>query len=127
MHKTFQDMSRVGYCYDFAFRDISVKPAATIPDRRLLIKKKIRCLSSCKRAVKALSSITLDSFFFLSRFSVLFLQYSLICHAATGIVREPIRTFKSDGQEKSTKILISWQELKNKFLSFLAHRQLLGR
>ena len=26
---------------------------------------------------------------------------------------------KSDGQEKSTKILISWQELKNQFLSFL--------
>ena len=26
--------------------------------------------------------------------------------------------FESDGQEKSTKILISWQELKNQFLSF---------
>ena len=26
--------------------------------------------------------------------------------------------YKSDGQEKSTKILISWQELKNQFLSF---------
>ena len=35
------------------------------------------------------------------------------------------RKFKSDGQEKSTKILISWQELKNKFLSFFVHRQLL--
>ena len=30
--------------------------------------------------------------------------------------------FKSDGQEKSTKILISWQELKNQFLSFFVHR-----
>ena len=29
---------------------------------------------------------------------------------------------KSDGQEKSTKILISWQELKNQFLSFFVHR-----
>ena len=35
-------------------------------------------------------------------------------------------SFKSDGQEKSTEILISWQELKNKFLSFFVHRQLLG-
>ena len=35
--------------------------------------------------------------------------------------------FKNDGQEKSTKILILWQELKNKFLSFFVHRQLLGR
>ena len=34
---------------------------------------------------------------------------------------------KSDGQEKSTKILISWQELKNQFLSFFVHRWLLGR
>ena len=30
--------------------------------------------------------------------------------------------FKSDGREKSTKILISWQELKNQFLSFFVHR-----
>ena len=30
--------------------------------------------------------------------------------------------FKSDGQEKSTKILILWQELKNQFLSFFVHR-----
>ena len=29
---------------------------------------------------------------------------------------------KSDGQEKSTKILISWQELKNQFLSFFVNR-----
>ena len=37
--------------------------------------------------------------------------------------------FKSDGQEKSTKVLISWQELKNEFLSFFVHRtlKLLGR
>ena len=40
----------------------------------------------------------------------------------------PLRfLLKSDGQEKSTKILISWQELKNKFLSFFVHRHLLGR
>ena len=32
------------------------------------------------------------------------------------------QAFKSDGQEKSTKILISWQELKNQFLSFFVHR-----
>ena len=30
--------------------------------------------------------------------------------------------FKSDGQEISTKILISWQELKNRFLSFFVHK-----
>ena len=30
--------------------------------------------------------------------------------------------FKSDGQEKSTKILISWKGLKNKFLFFFVHR-----
>ena len=30
--------------------------------------------------------------------------------------------FKSDGHGKSTKILISWQELKNQFLSFFVHR-----
>ena len=29
---------------------------------------------------------------------------------------------KSDGQEKSTKILISWQELKNQFLLLFVHR-----
>ena len=29
---------------------------------------------------------------------------------------------KSDGQEISTKILISWQELKNRFLSFFVHK-----
>ena len=28
----------------------------------------------------------------------------------------------SDGQEKSSKILISQQELKNRFLSFFVHR-----
>ena len=38
-----------------------------------------------------------------------------------------IPVVKSDGQEKSTKILISWQELKNEFLSFFVHRKLLGR
>ena len=32
--------------------------------------------------------------------------------------------FKSDGQEKLTKILILWQELKNQFFSFYV---LLGR
>ena len=31
-------------------------------------------------------------------------------------------TLKSDGQEKSAKILISWHELKNQFLSFFVHR-----
>ena len=29
---------------------------------------------------------------------------------------------KSDGKEISTKILISWQELKNRFLSFFVHK-----
>ena len=39
------------------------------------------------------------------------------------IRRSPsVASFKSDGQEKSTKILISWQELKNQFLSFFVHR-----
>ena len=33
-------------------------------------------------------------------------------------------SFKSDGQEIST---IEWQELKNRFPSFFAHKQLLGR
>ena len=33
-----------------------------------------------------------------------------------------VTAFKSDGKEKSTKILISWQELKNQFLSFFFHR-----
>ena len=37
------------------------------------------------------------------------------------------KEIKSEGQEKSTKILISWQELKNEFLSFFVHRKLLGR
>ena len=37
-----------------------------------------------------------------------------------------LNVLNSDGQGKSTKILISRQELKNKFLSFFAHRQLLG-
>ena len=31
------------------------------------------------------------------------------------------KVLKSDCQEKSTKILISWQELKNQFLSFFVH------
>ena len=35
---------------------------------------------------------------------------------------ELLNVFKSAGQEKSTKILISWQELKNQFLSLLVHR-----
>ena len=34
---------------------------------------------------------------------------------------------KSDGQQKSTKLLISWQELKNEFRSLFVHRKLLGR
>ena len=39
------------------------------------------------------------------------------------IRRSPsVASFKSDGQEKSTEILISWQELKNQFLSFFVHR-----
>ena len=33
-----------------------------------------------------------------------------------------VAIFKSDGQEISTKILISWQELKNRFLSFFVHK-----
>ena len=32
-----------------------------------------------------------------------------------------INGFKSGGQKKSSKILISWQELKNRFLSLLVH------
>ena len=35
-----------------------------------------------------------------------------------------MKTFKSDGQEIST---IECQELKNRFPSFFAHKQLLGR
>ena len=38
-----------------------------------------------------------------------------------------LNVLNSDGQEKSTKILISRQELKNQFLSFFVHRKLLGR
>ena len=38
-----------------------------------------------------------------------------------------IQGFKGDGQEKSSKILISWQELKNVFLSVLVRGYLLGR
>ena len=34
----------------------------------------------------------------------------------------PVKIFKSDGQEISTKILISMQELKNRFLSFFVHK-----
>ena len=37
-----------------------------------------------------------------------------------------IERVKSDGQEKSTKILISWQELKNQFISFFVHRYFQG-
>ena len=33
-----------------------------------------------------------------------------------------LELFKSDGQEKSRKISISWRELKNRFLSFFVHR-----
>ena len=46
---------------------------------------------------------------------------------AEGGWRRVLTVVKSDGQEKSTKILISWQELKNEFLSFFVHRKLLGR
>ena len=46
------------------------------------------------------------------------LQYFFV----TDFVRPIQVMFKSDGQEKSTKILISWQELKNQFLSFFVHR-----
>ena len=43
---------------------------------------------------------------------------------ALGVIfaRQPSISFKSDGQEKSTKILVSWQELKNQFLLFFVHR-----
>ena len=43
---------------------------------------------------------------------------------AVGVIfaRQPSISFKSDGQEKSTKILVSWQELKNQFLLFFVHR-----
>ena len=33
-----------------------------------------------------------------------------------------VTSFQSDSQKKSTHIFISWQELKNKFLSFFVHR-----
>ena len=33
-----------------------------------------------------------------------------------------LSVFMNDGQEKSSKILISSQELKNQFLSFFVHR-----
>ena len=50
-----------------------------------------------------------------------------VCYAV-GLVRRynPAnwQGFKSDGQEIST---IGWQELKNRFPSFFAHKQLLGR
>ena len=39
-------------------------------------------------------------------------------------INRRIRLFKSNGQEIST---IEWQELKNLFPSFFAHKQLLGR
>ena len=39
-------------------------------------------------------------------------------------INRRIRLFKSNGQEIST---IEWQELTNLFLSFFAHKQLLGR
>ena len=35
---------------------------------------------------------------------------------------QKLQAFKSDGLEISTKILISWQELKNRFLSFFVHK-----
>ena len=38
------------------------------------------------------------------------------------IIDKKFYVFKSDGQEISTKILISWQELKNRFLSFFVHK-----
>ena len=50
-------------------------------------------------------------------------SYQTYQSLATGIISR----LKSAGQEKSTKILISWQEFKNQFLSFFVHRQLLGR
>ena len=42
--------------------------------------------------------------------------------APQGILNFRAKGIKSDGQEKSTKILISWQEFKNQFLSFFVHR-----
>ena len=37
-------------------------------------------------------------------------------------INKQIENLESNGQEKSTKILISWQVLKNQCLLFLAHR-----
>ena len=48
----------------------------------------------------------------LETFGILYLKAWLLR------VRNSLFGIKSDGQEKSTKILISWQELKNQFLLF---------
>ena len=50
-------------------------------------------------------------------------QTNLVLNVVTGkYVIPSLFFFKSDGQEISTKILISWQELKNRFLLFFVHK-----
>ena len=58
------------------------------------------------------------TFFFVARLSLEIVNAA----QASGQDKVTRREIKSDGQEKSTRILISWQELKNQFLSFFVHR-----
>ena len=50
------------------------------------------------------------------------LKFRVKQSSTRGILNFRAKGIKSDGQEKSTKILISWQEFKNQFLSFFVHR-----
>ena len=49
-------------------------------------------------------------------------QMTVVRANLSSLLTERSSIIKSDGQEKSTKILISWQELKNQFLAFFVHR-----
>ena len=50
------------------------------------------------------------------------LKFRVKQSSTRGILNFRDKGIKSDGQEKSTKILISLQDLKNQFLSFFVHR-----
>ena len=55
-------------------------------------------------------------------FSLVFVQILPLEGLSFAVFLKSTPVFKGDGQEKSSKISISWQELKNRFLSFVVHR-----
>ena len=111
------------------FKESRAISRVIVSERRIIIHSK--CILYFYRGTNAFSLAKLN---FVIHNIMLFLTYFFAETLFAIILSESKKcllllypAIKSDGQEKSSKILISWQELKNRFLSFFVHTELLSR